>query len=76
MLILTIIIFCLAGIIPCLFGAWVLFQLARPLKSPADKSNRINRIRLFWFALTRPELFADQFPWMTRDEYDNIKGQQ
>jgi hypothetical protein len=74
MLILTMVVFCLAGIIPCFFGIWVMVQLARPLKSPADKSNRINRIRLFWFALTRPELFAENFPWMKRDELDNVKA--
>jgi hypothetical protein len=63
----------LSASIPLLFGTWVLVMLAKSLKAPADKSNRINRIRLFWFALTRPELFTEQFPWMKRDELDNVK---
>lgn len=67
------VIICMSASIPFLFGSWVLVTLARPLKKPADTSNRINRIRLFWFALTRPELFADKFPWMQRDELDNVK---
>ena len=60
-------------ILPALFGSLVLFRvLIRPKKSPADKSNRINHLRLVWFALTREDLFVDAFPWMKHDEYDNI----
>ena len=66
-------IVCLAASIPFLFGSWVLVMLAKSLRPPADRSNRINRIRLFWFVLTRPELFADTFPWLKRDELDNVR---
>lgn len=66
-------VLCLSGMIPLIFGAWVLIMLGKSLKKPADTSNRINRIRLFWFALTRPELFVDAFPWLKRDELDNVK---
>jgi len=54
-------------------GTFVFVQILMPAKSPADKSNRINKIRLVWFALTRPELFVDAFPWLKNDELDNIK---
>lgn len=61
-----------AGLVPLIIGLFVLFHLLRPQRSPADKSNRINKIRLFWFALTREELFVDVFPWLKRDEMDNL----
>jgi hypothetical protein len=42
-----------------------------------DASNVINRIRLWWFALTRPHLFVDVFPWLRHDELDNLnKGEK
>jgi hypothetical protein len=65
---------CLAGVLVALFGAWVLVMLGKSLREPADTSNRINRVRLLWFVLTRPELFVDAFPWLKRDEQDNVKG--
>lgn len=55
-------------------GTYAFIQLLRPLKKPADTSNRINRIRLVWFSLTRPELFVDTFAWLKHDELDNVKG--
>jgi len=58
--------------IPGMLGLLVLFHVFRPQHSLADTSNRINKIRLFWFALTREELFVDVFPWMKRDEHENI----
>ena len=73
LLIIFVIVLVVSGIICTLFGAFVLITLAREVAKPADSSNRINRLRLFWFALTRPELFADSFPWMKRDELDNVK---
>jgi hypothetical protein len=63
-------------LVPGLIGLLVIWHVARPQRSPADTSNRINKIRLLWFALTREELFADVFPWLRRDEHDNItKGE-
>lgn len=53
-----------------LFLAW---HVVRPQKSPTDTSNRINKIRLLWFALTREDLFVDVFPWLKRDEKDNVQ---
>lgn len=59
--------------LPALLGALVLIHIFRPQKSPADSSNRINKIRLMWFALTREELFVPIFPWLKNDEFDNMK---
>ncbi len=56
-----------------LIGLFVVFHLLRPNQPPADKSNRINKIRLFWFVLTREDLFINVFPWLKNDEWDNIK---
>lgn len=54
-------------------GAFILVKLMLSKKPPMDASNRINHIRLVWFAINRPELFTEQFPWLKRDELDNIK---
>lgn len=54
-------------------GAMVFWHVARPQRSPADTSNRINKIRLVWFALTREDLFVGAFPWLKRDEAENVK---
>lgn len=54
-------------------GAFILVKFMLPKKSPMDASNRINHIRLVWFAINRPELFTQQFPWLTKDELDNLK---
>lgn len=74
MLTALLIALCLAGVLVTLFGAWVLVMLGKELRAPADTSNRINRLRLFWFVLTRPELFVGAFPWLKNDELDNVKG--
>lgn len=62
----------IAGLIFTLIGLFIAFHIARPQKYPADTSNRINKIRLIWFALTREELFVTIFPWLSRDELDNV----
>lgn len=53
-------------------GAFTLFHWFRPQRAPADTSNRINKIRLWWFVLTREEKFVGAFPWLKRDEWDNV----
>ena len=54
-------------------GLFTFFHILREQNSPVDASNRINKIRLWWFVLTREELFVDTFPWLKQDEYDNVK---
>jgi hypothetical protein len=58
---------------PTLIGVFTIIQWIRPSKPPTDSSNIINRIRLWWFALTRQSLFVDIFPWLKRDELENLK---
>lgn len=55
-----------------LFGLFVIISLFKAKRLPMDTSNRINHIRLLWFAITRPELFVDTFEWLKRDEWDNM----
>lgn len=60
-------------ILPAALGTLVLFHtLVRTKKSPVDESNRINHFRLVWFALTREDKFVTLFPWLKKDEWDNI----
>lgn len=66
-------IFFVAGFIPWCLGMFTFFHLLRPQKSPADKSNRINSIRLWWFALTREDKFVGVFPWLKNDEWENVE---
>lgn len=57
-----------------LLGLFVFWHIARPQKAPADTSNRINKIRLLWFCLTREDYLARWIPWLRRDELDNIEA--
>lgn len=59
-----------------LIGLFLCLQIMRGKKLPMDESNRINHIRLVWFALSRPELFVDTFEWLKHDELDNVKGKE
>lgn len=61
-----------AGLFFTLIGIFTVFHLLRNQKSPADTSNRINKIRLYWFCMTREELFVDTFPWLKNDELENV----
>ena len=62
-----------SGIFATAIGLLTLVQFARSKSLPMDKSNRINHIRLWWFVLTRPELFVNNFPWLKNDELNNSK---
>ena len=66
----------IAGLFSTALGLFTLYHWFRPQKAPADTSNRINAVRLWWFALTREDLFVEQFPWLKNDELDNITGGQ
>ena len=63
----------LAGTFCTLVGLLVMVQIfVVPKKRPMDKSNRINHLRLVWFALKSPHKFTELMPWLTRDEGDNV----
>ena len=59
--------------VPSLIGLLVIYHVVRPQRAPADTSNRINKIRLIWFALTREDYLADRIGWLRRDEMDNAE---
>ena len=59
-------------VFPALIGLFTFFHWFRPQRAPVDSSNRFNPIRLWWFALTREELFVSIFPWLKRDELENV----
>ena len=63
----------IGGIFPLLVGILTVGSWALPVKQPADTSNRINRIRLWWYAISAPHRFVKNFYWMTGDETDNLK---
>lgn len=69
---LILIILSLAALPTLVLGLFVIWHIARPQRSPADASNRINKARLLWFALTREDLFVPIFPWLKRDELENV----
>lgn len=65
---------CIAAVVPLGLGLLVIFSIVRPQKAPVDSSNRINKVRLIWFAINREDKFVTLFPWLKRDEWDNLYG--
>lgn len=72
-----------SGLFFTVLGLFVVLQtMVRPKKAPMDNSNRINHLRLVWFALNSPHRFVEikgvdghpAFPWLAHDEGDNVKG--
>lgn len=61
------------GIFAQLIGILTVGSWALRVRAPADQSNRINRIRLWWFAISAPHRFLANFSWMGGDEVDNLK---
>ncbi|MGE4439564.1 hypothetical protein [Achromobacter sp.] len=53
-------------------GLLLAWHIARPQRSPADASNRLNKARLIWFAMSREDLFVGTFPWLAQDELYNV----
>lgn len=70
-----LVVLAIAGLAATALGGLVFFHILRPQRRPADRSNRINKVRLVWFALTREDLFAatGNYPWLLNDEYENVK---
>lgn len=62
----------LGGSFFTLVGLFTFYHILRPQQSPADTSNRINKFRLWWFVLTRENLFVGTFPWLRNDELENV----
>ena len=70
-----LVILAIGGLFPLLIGIMTIGSWSLPLKPPADASNRINRIRLWWFSISAPHRFANcpGFTWLKGDERDNLK---
>lgn len=56
-----------------MLSIYIIVSIFKAKKLPMDSSNRINHLRLVWFAISRPYLFVDSFPWLKSDELDNLK---
>ena len=66
---------CLAGTFATLIGILVLFYVfIKPMKPPADDSNRIAHLKLWWLATTKAHLFTEAFPFLKNDVEDNINS--
>ena len=64
-----------AGLFSTLIGLLVIIQVfVRPMKPPADTSNRIAHLKLWWLATTKPHLFVELFPWLKNDVEDNLNS--
>lgn len=65
----------ISGIFVLLIGMITVGSWGLRTKHPADTSNRINRIRIWWFAVSAPHRFANcsGFTWLKGDERDNLK---
>ena len=69
-----IVLLIVGGIFAQLIGILTIGSWALRVRAPADQSNRINRIRLWWFAISAPHRFLGNFAWMGGDEVDNLKA--
>ena len=70
-------LFSFLGIVVLGVGAITIFYWLKPVDTPSkytpvDRSNVINRIRLWWWCLKRPYLFVEVFPWLAHDELENL----
>jgi len=59
--------------LPAAIGVFTIIHWLRPPPKPVDRSNVLNRIRLWWFALTRQDMFIELCPWLLNDEKGNIQ---
>ena len=69
---LLLILLCITSLPTSAIGLVVVWHVARPQKAPADASNRLNKLRLIWFAMTREDVLAEHLPWLKRDELENV----
>ena len=62
-----------SGIFVLAIGMMTVASWTLRIKAPADKSNRINRVRLWWYAISAPHRSIKSFYWLQGDETDNLK---
>lgn len=71
-----VIILSISGLFATCLGLLVLYHVIRPQKAPADPSNRINKLRLIWFAMKHEDRFVEMFPWLKEDETDQLNKKE
>lgn len=65
---------CASGTLLTLLGVYVFVKvLIMPNAPPADRTNRINHIRIVFFAIQHPEKFVSVCRWLKNDEADNVQ---
>lgn len=65
---LAFLIVVLALVALCLLvGAFVVYQVLKKQKPPADESNRLGHIALIWESCTAPHRFAEFRPYLKYD---------
>jgi hypothetical protein len=63
-----------AGLFSTLIGLYVILHVfIKPMKPPADTSNRIAHLKLFHLACSKSHLFVEAFPFLKNDVEDNLK---
>jgi len=63
-------------IVPALMGLLVFTNIfIMNKKPPMDESNRINHLRLIWWAITKPHTFVHLYPWLKNDEGENVESE-
>lgn len=62
-----------AGSFCTLLGLLTVFYWVKSPKPPADTSNRINNITVWWIGLTRPHVLAKHYKPLRHDVLDNLE---
>lgn len=57
-----------------LAGVALFYGTIRKQKSPADESNRLNKLILVWYAISREDLFTDILPFLKKDLLENFRS--
>lgn len=58
-----------------LLGGLGTVHILRTPEPPLDQSNIFNRLRMVWFSFSRQSDMVGRFPWLLRDEWENVNGQ-
>jgi hypothetical protein len=58
-----------------LLGTLGAVHVLRTPEPPLDQSNLFNRLRVVWFSFSRQADMVRQFPWLLRDEWQNVNQQ-
>jgi len=60
-------------VLPFLVGCFTIFLCWRFLQAEVtDSSNVFNPVRVIWFAMTKPGKLVEIWPWIEKDEGQNL----